>query len=100
MIVSLEKYFALKLKDYEMSNNDGNWQWASGSGVDAAPYFRIFNPHTQIQIFAHRLCTTVQTKMHLGADLREAAVRAYATVDEIQWDGMQLRRDIGWRSLS
>ena len=32
-----EKYFALKLNDYEMSSNVGNWQWASGSGVDAAP---------------------------------------------------------------
>ena len=46
-----EKYFALKLNDYEMSSNIGNWQWASGSGVDAAPYFRIFNPHTQITKF-------------------------------------------------
>ena len=46
-----EKYFALKLNDYEMSSNIGNWQWASGSGVDAAPYFRIFNPHTQITNF-------------------------------------------------
>ena len=46
-----EKYFAFKLNDYEMASNVGNWQWASGSGVDAAPYFRIFNPHTQIQKF-------------------------------------------------
>ena len=46
-----EKYFALKLNDYEMSSNVGNWQWASGSGVDAAPYFRIFNPHTQLTNF-------------------------------------------------
>ena len=46
-----EKYFAIKLNDYEMASNVGNWQWASGSGVDAAPYFRIFNPHTQIVKF-------------------------------------------------
>ena len=46
-----EKYFAEKLNDYEMASNVGNWQWASGSGVDAAPYFRIFNPHTQILKF-------------------------------------------------
>jgi len=38
-----EAYFALKLLDYEQSSNVGNWQWAAGSGVDAAPYFRIFN---------------------------------------------------------
>ena len=42
-----EAYFAEKLNDYEMSSNVGNWQWAAGSGVDAAPYFRIFNPITQ-----------------------------------------------------
>ena len=49
-----EKYFALKLNDYEMASNVGNWQWASGSGVDAAPYFRIFNPHTQILKFDNK----------------------------------------------
>ncbi|WP_396634643.1 cryptochrome/photolyase family protein [Maribacter sp. R86514] len=46
-----ETYFAEKLLDYEMSSNVGNWQWAAGSGVDAAPYFRIFNPMTQIDKF-------------------------------------------------
>jgi len=44
-----EAYFAEKLLDYEMSSNVGNWQWIAGSGVDAAPYFRIFNPTTQIK---------------------------------------------------
>ena len=43
-----EAYFAEKLLDYEMSSNVGNWQWIAGSGVDATPYFRIFNPTTQI----------------------------------------------------
>ena len=46
-----EAYFAEKLLDYDMSANVGNWQWAAGSGVDAAPYFRIFNPMTQIDKF-------------------------------------------------
>ncbi len=46
-----ESYFAEKLLDYELSSNVGNWQWAAGSGVDAAPYFRIFNPTTQIEKF-------------------------------------------------
>ncbi len=46
-----EAYFAEKLLDFELSSNVGNWQWASGSGVDAAPYFRIFNPMTQIDKF-------------------------------------------------
>lgn len=46
-----EAYFAEKLLDYEMSSNVGNWQWAAGCGVDAAPYFRIFNPMTQADKF-------------------------------------------------
>jgi deoxyribodipyrimidine photo-lyase len=46
-----EAYFAGKLFDYEQSSNIGNWQWAAGSGVDAAPYFRIFNPAEQIKKF-------------------------------------------------
>lgn len=50
-----EAYFALKLHDYDMSSNIGNWQWVAGCGVDAAPYFRIFNPTTQIQKFDKEL---------------------------------------------
>jgi deoxyribodipyrimidine photo-lyase len=46
-----ERYFARKLLDYELSSNNGNWQWAAGCGCDAAPYFRIFNPATQTQKF-------------------------------------------------
>ncbi len=46
-----EAYFAEKLLDYDLSANVGNWQWAAGSGVDAAPYFRIFNPQIQITKF-------------------------------------------------
>jgi deoxyribodipyrimidine photo-lyase len=46
-----EAYFAEKLHDYDMSSNIGNWQWVAGSGVDASPYFRIFNPTSQIQKF-------------------------------------------------
>lgn len=46
-----ETYFATKLLDYEQSSNVGNWQWAAGSGVDAAPYFRIFNPTEQAKKF-------------------------------------------------
>lgn len=46
-----EAYFAEKLLDFDLSANIGNWQWASGSGCDAAPYFRIFNPNAQQQKF-------------------------------------------------
>ncbi|UXR63362.1 DNA photolyase family protein [Bdellovibrio bacteriovorus] len=46
-----ERYFAKKLLDYDLAANNGNWQWAAGSGCDAAPYFRIFNPATQLDKF-------------------------------------------------
>ena len=46
-----EAYFAKKLLDYELSSNNGNWQWAAGTGCDAAPYFRIFNPIEQQKKF-------------------------------------------------
>jgi deoxyribodipyrimidine photo-lyase len=46
-----EKYFASKLFDYEQASNVGNWQWVAGCGVDAAPYFRIFNPIEQLKKF-------------------------------------------------
>ena len=46
-----EAYFANKLLDYELSSNNGNWQWSAGTGCDAAPYFRVFNPSEQIKKF-------------------------------------------------
>ncbi len=46
-----ERYFALKLIDYDLSANNGNWQWAAGCGCDAAPYFRVFNPYIQTEKF-------------------------------------------------
>ncbi|MCC7317765.1 MAG: deoxyribodipyrimidine photo-lyase [Bacteroidales bacterium] len=46
-----EAWFAAKLLDYELSSNVGNWQWAAGTGCDASPYFRVFNPSEQIKKF-------------------------------------------------
>ncbi len=46
-----ERYFARKLLDFEQASNVGGWQWAAGSGTDAAPYFRIFNPESQTKKF-------------------------------------------------
>lgn len=46
-----EAYFARKLLDFELASNNGGWQWAAGSGCDAAPYFRIFNPTEQLKKF-------------------------------------------------
>lgn len=50
-----EAYFAEKLLDFDLASNNGGWQWAAGTGVDAAPYFRIFNPYTQTQKFDKNL---------------------------------------------
>lgn len=46
-----EAYFAKKLLDFELASNNGGWQWAAGTGTDAQPYFRIFNPESQTEKF-------------------------------------------------
>lgn len=46
-----EAYFAQKLLDFDLAANNGGWQWAAGSGCDAAPYFRVFNPQLQTEKF-------------------------------------------------
>ncbi|MAT53775.1 MAG: deoxyribodipyrimidine photolyase [Saprospirales bacterium] len=46
-----EAWFARYLLDFELASNNGGWQWAAGCGTDAAPYFRIFNPETQLKKF-------------------------------------------------
>jgi deoxyribodipyrimidine photo-lyase len=46
-----EAYFAKKLLDFELSSNNGGWQWAAGTGTDAQPYFRVFNPQSQTEKF-------------------------------------------------
>lgn len=50
-----EAYFAKKLLDFDLASNNGGWQWAAGCGTDAAPYFRIFNPESQLQKFDKEL---------------------------------------------
>lgn len=46
-----EAYFANKLLDFELASNNGGWQWAAGTGTDAQPYFRVFNPQSQTEKF-------------------------------------------------
>ena len=46
-----EAYFAKKLLDYDYASNNGGWQWTAGTGCDAAPYFRVFNPTLQTEKF-------------------------------------------------
>ncbi len=50
-----EAYFAEKLLDFDLASNNGGWQWAAGTGVDAAPYFRVFNPYLQTEKFDPQL---------------------------------------------
>jgi len=64
-----EGYFADKLLDYELASNNGGWQWAAGSGADAQPYFRIFNPDSQ------------QTKFDKDYEYVKAWVPEYGTDD-------------------
>lgn len=63
-----EAYFAQKLLDYELSSNNGNWQWAAGTGCDAAPYFRVFNPTTQLQKFDTNLIYIKKWLPEYGTD--------------------------------
>ena len=54
-----EAYFAKKFLDYELSSNNGNWQWSAGTGCDAAPYFRVFNPSEQIKKFDKKILISI-----------------------------------------
>ncbi|MBK8500530.1 MAG: deoxyribodipyrimidine photo-lyase [Flavobacteriales bacterium] len=62
-----EAWFASKLLDFELSSNNGNWQWASGSGCDAAPYFRIFNPSLQVKRYDPQLIYVKRWVPELGS---------------------------------
>lgn len=82
-----EAYFAEKLLDYDQASNVGGWQWAAGSGVDAAPYFRVFNPKLQIEKFDPDLKYVRQWVPEYGTDKypepivdhKEARERALST---------------------
>ena len=63
-----EKYFATKLVDYNISANNGGWQWCSGSGTDAQPYFRIFNPWTQSKNY-DKECKYIKTWLPILEDI-------------------------------
>jgi len=63
-----EAYFAKKLLDYELARNNGGWQWAAGSGTDAAPYFRVFNPYSQQKKFDKDFAYIKQWVPEYGTD--------------------------------
>jgi deoxyribodipyrimidine photo-lyase len=63
-----EAYFAEKLLDFDLAANNGGWQWAAGSGCDAAPYFRVFNPQLQTEKFDPELKYIKKWVPELGSD--------------------------------
>ena len=64
-----EQYFAEKLIDFDLASNNGGWQWAAGTGCDAQPYFRIFNPMLQGEKFARQTSGTGRRRGDPGQDL-------------------------------
>lgn len=83
-----EAYFAQKLLDFDLSANNGNWQWAAGTGCDAAPYFRVFNPTSQLEKFDKQMLYVKKWVPEVGTDqyaqpmvdhkfARERALAAY-----------------------
>jgi deoxyribodipyrimidine photo-lyase len=69
-----EAYFAEKLLDFDLASNNGGWQWAAGSGTDAAPYFRIFNPASQLQKFDKELVYIKKWIPEYGTDAYPAPI--------------------------
>ena len=63
-----ESYFARKLLDFDLASNNGGWQWAAGTGTDAAPYFRVFNPESQLKKFDKKLEYVMQWVPEYGTD--------------------------------
>lgn len=72
-----EAYFAEKLLDFELASNNGGWQWAAGSGTDAAPYFRVFNPQLQMEKFDPDLEYVRKWVPEYGSDTYTAAIIAH-----------------------
>ena len=63
-----ERYFARKLLDYDLASNNGGWQWAAGTGADASPYFRVFNPESQLKKFDRQHAYVKQWVPEYGTD--------------------------------
>ncbi len=94
-----EAYFAQKLLDFDLSANNGGWQWAAGSGCDAAPYFRVFNPTEQTKKFdaqfhyIKKWVPEYNTPKYVKpiVDHAAARLRALATYKEALTDNIQTK---------
>ena len=82
-----EQYFANKLTDYNISANNGGWQWGSGGGTDAQPYFRIFNVWTQAKKFDAQ-CEYIKKWV---PELKDIPVK-----DILGWDKCHEKHDIDY----
>jgi deoxyribodipyrimidine photo-lyase len=92
-----ERYFALKLNDYELASNNGGWQWAASTGCDAQPWFRIFNPLTQSRKFDPDGAFIRRYLPQLGSlDAREVHAPWLAEPMLLAAKGVQLGRDYPW----
>jgi deoxyribodipyrimidine photo-lyase len=89
-----ERWFALKLNDYELASNNGGWQWAASTGCDAQPWFRIFNPVTQSKRFDPD-GTFIRQYLPQLAGLSGAAIHApwLAKPDVLEKAGVVLEKD-------
>jgi deoxyribodipyrimidine photo-lyase len=89
-----ERWFALKLNDYELASNNGGWQWAASTGCDAQPWFRIFNPVTQSKRFDPD-GTFIRQYLPQLAGLNGAAIHApwLAKPEVLQKAGVVLGKD-------
>ncbi|MGE0243392.1 MAG: deoxyribodipyrimidine photo-lyase [Nitrososphaeraceae archaeon] len=77
-----ERYFALKLIDYDPSINNGNWQWTASTGCDAQPYFRIFNPWLQQKKFDPE-CIYIKKWISELREFSKSTIHEWHTVDEV-----------------
>ena len=89
-----ERYFAQHLNDFDLAANNGGWQWASSSGCDAQPYFRIFNPISQSEKFDSE-GKFIRRYVPALAKLSNAAIHApwLAKPMELQAAGFQMGKD-------
>ncbi|GAB3399058.1 DNA photolyase family protein [Massilia agilis] len=92
-----ERYFALKLNDYDLASNNGGWQWAASTGCDAQPWFRIFNPLTQSRKFDPDGNFIRRYLPQLAAlDAREIHAPMLAEPMLLLAKGVQMGRDYAW----